>query len=261
MKLIAYYLKSERRFAGLFAIASAAYFLTIAATGVLVILSSRELLEVPKPVWHFLLWFVDGWTKVMGAFAAVVLASPIWFLWRGGPAPAKFSAGAAFKTVGVVFSVFCVTFVIFLEIMMSLQDEVTASEPAAEKVRCYASFADFKGSAWASFMVPGTAVDIKMIEESGFGYRHCGISCTVCREDLDRFAGSHGYHFERRDWLPVLAEDVVVDALYPLDEDLSRYLYCCAREGEKEIPGWGLEGHLSFVYDIKAERLYASYYD
>lgn len=261
MRLADYYNPRERRLAGWFAVGCAAYFTVLAATSALVLLSGRGMIVLPLQVMMFVQWLLDGCTKGMGMFAVVVLAAPLWHLVRSGRAAALLAAEAAFKTVGVAFAVFCAAFMVFFGTMLSLHEEIESSRPGREKVERYANAGDLKGSAFAAFMVPETAISIRVFEDAGFGFRHCSISCTVGREDLGQFAHRLGYRFEQKERLPVFPEDPVLDEFHPFGEDTSRYLYCSARENKREIPGWGREGCLSFIYDTEAERLYASYHE
>lgn len=262
MSVFAYYKAPERRFAGLFAIACAVYFIALVMLSGFTVLFERCGWEVSASGWQTISSALDWWTAFMGVYAVMTLLSPGWYIVRNKPQSEKIAVSAAAKTVGLAFCMFVVLFPFcYLGIMDSAVFAIKKDRRTRKVVDYYAEYKDIRQNMIASFAVPVEATQIKIFDDAGFGYRHFGMSCTISREGLDRFACSQGYKFVRADIFPGLLNDHVTEELYPLDEDRSRYLYCSARENKKEIPGWGSEGHLAFVYDIQTERLYASYYD
>jgi len=205
----------------------------------------------PAVVWHVLDIGIDVMFIVLGFGVAWMLVFwPSWQLMRRGNSAGMASLGAGIKPLQIAVIAAIGTSFFTVPTIGVVWVKNSLARPT-----CYQTYEEFdKLSSWG-FMLPEGTSDIKQYQDCGFGYQVCDISCRISRETLDEFAQSHGYHFERRDWLPSLAESCVTHELYPLDDDVSRYLYCRARENNHA------EGNLVYIYDCKAERLYASYHN
>lgn len=170
------------------------------------------------------------------------------------------------RAVIVLFATYVVAAAVFFVIRVApsfMQESKNWVYRPSGKVLEFATWKELDDPGFGNMMVPKEATCIKRYYDCGFGYQSCNISCIVGIGDLLRFAESKGYCFERRDRIPFLGDEPVLDELDVCQRKASELLYCRARDSEHrvEIPGWGNFGTLTFIYDIPSKRLYGSYFD
>ena len=258
MKLGDYYAIPEKKGVGVFlacCVTSAAWLFVVT----LVLQSLGDLEAVPAPVWHALGVSVDMVAVVLGfGFAWMLLGWPAWQLARRGEPAAKASLKEGIKPMEFGLLAMLGAAVFFLPTILMISDH---DQPT--RLKCYGTYDEYDDPAFGGFMVPEGATDIKRYYDCGFGYQKCDISCTVGLDDLKSFADARGYAFRTLEWIPLFSESPVTKELDVDSGDSTNYLYCAARNSEHRVPlpGWGDFGNLTFVYDIRNRRLYASYYD
>lgn len=258
MRIGDYYRVPEKRGAGAFlacCITSLAWLFVVT----LVLRSIDDLETIPASVWHALGVSVDMGVVVLGfGLAWMLLIWPAWQLLRRGEAAAKSSLNEGIKPMEFGLLAMLGAAVFFLPTILMIGDHDLTS-----RLKCYRTYEEYDDPAFGGFMVPEGAVDIRRYYDCGFGYQSCDISCTVGIDGLKSFADAKGYVFSPLEWVPLFSESPVTKELDIDSEDCTNYLYCAARNSEHRVPlpGWGDFGNLTFVYDIRNRRLYASYYD
>ena len=227
---------------------------------VFTIIVARGGLRPATWVWSILNWMFSCWVVVLGGLALVSLVYPLkHVLARSGLGKSAFAI--AVKSIVVAVPVFIVLLVLSFPVFLMLGSGLT--EARKDSYECFGRYEEVGQSGLNSVMMPITSTDIKRYYESGFGYQSCDISCTVGFDDLKSFADAKGYVFQPLEWVPLFSESSVMKELDVDSEDCTNYLYCAARNSEHwvPLPGWGDFCNLTFVYDIRNRRIYASYYD
>ena len=255
-----HYKDSGNGVAGAFAAGTLLFVAFLIALYVFTILVARGVLTPATWVWPILNWMLSGWVVVLGGLAFVSLIYPLKYVPNRSEMGKRAFAKAATSIV-VAVPVFIVLFVLSFPVFLMLGAGLT--EARKDSYECFGRYDEVGQSGLNSVMMPSTSTDIKRYYESGFGYQSCDISCTVGIDDLKSFADAKGYVFQPLEWVPLFSESSVMKELDVDSDDCTNYLYCAARNSEHRVPlpGWGDFGNLTFVYDIRNRRLYASYYD
>ena len=258
MRFNDYFTVVEKKGVGVFLLCcgvSAVYILILGLF--LVCFSGSDVL--PVSVWHVLKEGADVMLFVLGGgFLWMLVVWPAWQFVKRGDSAAKMSVDAGIKPMQVAILVAIATSFLTLPIIVA-----TSEQDTTLCLKQFDSYEEFENCSFRNFMLPKGASNIKRYYDCGFGYQSCDISCTVGFDDLKSFADAKGYVFRPLEWVPLFSESPVTKELDIESEDCTNYLYCAARNSEHRgpLPGWGDFGNLTFVYDIRNRRLYASYYD